>query len=956
MRKSVSTLTLLVATIIAFDIIIVVVDADVVVKTNNSLVRNKRNLAPKKGGYYGTDVPTSSGYYASKKSKSSKKKSKGGYYGTDNPTSSGYYTSKKSKSSKKSDKSCKSKSAKESTEEGCDEETEVPTTGIESEDVDVDIDVDVDVDVDVLDDEDEDEDEVSTDASTSKSCKSCKDNKSNKSKDDKSNKSNKSKDDKSTKSIKSEKVKSSKSEKSLKSIKSEKSFKSEKNNPTPAPVSNNNALCSAAPVCKNIGLTGDCCPSIDDIFLDCCSDYEPDDIDKDVFVPKEIWKQSFNDVDVTSKEFIFYDSSTKFAWYVYNADVTITTATSLAATQETATARIGIPNRTIINNNIFETTEVNIATLGRICPIDTQRDGKIMESLCIEIKPSTNEGWETSTSTEIQSVEVCYGDLINREGAILKMAVVVRDNSTFKQFFNDLVGSRMIVYDMILAGSDTTNNNKQSSIDISVEYEGWTSLYGEPAINGRPAFSSDCKSVYATWITNPASSSTTTIATSINGSGSSSSDGEKWRAGSSTSRFVGLTPSNDGESLFSAINIAVDDDGSQLGGMVQLNATNGQIISEYAYKTSVDGLPHNAYTNVVVDDDDNMYHIDSIYGLVKFNGNNLKLGPTWKAIDIDDSEAATTSKLRRSRGLLPATRPRDVDSKNVDSKILPMARPRDVDNRNIYVGKDIVAERKPIVVTQQSLLTMYDNNQLFTAYQPALSGNDNTVFSCSDNALDDNKVGDNHGVIALETDSGESEWYTPIKQDVIDVLDIAVARTIDSDEILKVGIGSCSGITADIQWAPSLAAGNQNGIYIARGSRIECLESRDGSLLWTYRPGMNSDSSSSQDGSEDEDENDASLVNSKFVILSDRSVLVAQSGTIVSLQTTKEKVTDPPKTTMRPSPFPTPKPNSPIALPSPPASQPVVAPTVAPTSAGSFTTGSSLTIVSVGLSLFFLIL
>ena len=116
MRKSVSTLTLLVAIIVAFDINIVV---DVDARRSRELIseRNKRNLAPK-GGYYGTDVPTSSGYYASKKSKSSKKKSKGGYYGTDNPTSSGYYTSKKSKSSKKSDKSCKSKSAKESTEEG----------------------------------------------------------------------------------------------------------------------------------------------------------------------------------------------------------------------------------------------------------------------------------------------------------------------------------------------------------------------------------------------------------------------------------------------------------------------------------------------------------------------------------------------------------------------------------------------------------------------------------------------------------------------------------------------------------------------------------------------------------------------------------------------------------------------------------------------------------------------
>jgi len=266
-------------------------------------------------------------------------------------------------------------------------------------------------------------------------------------------------------------------------------------------------------------------------------------------------------------------------------------------------------------------------------------------------------------------------------------------------------------------------------------------------------------------------------------------------------------------------------------------------------------------------------------------------------------------------------------------------------------------KKKPIVVTQQSLLTMYDNDQVFTAYQPALSGNDNTVFSCSGNALDDNKVGDDHGVIALETDSGESEWYTPIKQDVIDVLDIAVARTIDSDEILKVGIGSCSGITDDIQWAPSLAAGKKNGIYIARGSRIECLDSRNGSLLWTYRPGMNSDSSSSQDGNKDEDENDVSLANSKFVIISDRNVLVAQSGTIASLQTTKDKLTDPPspKTTMRPSPSPTPKPNSPIALPSPPASQPVVAPTIAPTSAGSITTRSALTIVSVGLSLLVLI-
>lgn len=110
MMKSVSALTLLVAIIIAFDINIVV-DVDAVVKTNNSLVRNKRNLAPvvvaeaEGGGYYGT----------TKASKSSKKKSKGGYYGTDNPTS-GDYTSKKSKS--KSDKSCKSKSAKKSTEEG----------------------------------------------------------------------------------------------------------------------------------------------------------------------------------------------------------------------------------------------------------------------------------------------------------------------------------------------------------------------------------------------------------------------------------------------------------------------------------------------------------------------------------------------------------------------------------------------------------------------------------------------------------------------------------------------------------------------------------------------------------------------------------------------------------------------------------------------------------------------
>jgi hypothetical protein len=848
---------------------------------------------------------------------------------------------------------------------------EVPITDIENEDVvdDVDVLVDVDVDIDVddvdeEDDEDDEDEEVATDASTSKSCKSCKSNKSGKSiKSEKSEKSVTT--NKSEKSVKSVTNKSVKSEKSVtgstnKSVKSEKSVtsksvKSEKNNPTPSPVGNSNASCSAAPVCKNLGLTGECCPSKDDVFLDCCSDFEPDDIDKDVFVPEEIWKQSFKDVDTTAsaKEFIFYDTSTKFAWYAYNADVSITTATAVSTA--TATARMG---PTIISqdangdfsnsNNIFETTE-NVATIVRICPLDTQRNGIVVESLCIDIKPSTNKGWETSTSTEIQSVEVCYGDLINRKGAILKMAVIVRDNSTFKQFYNDLVGSRMIVYDMILAGSDNTNS-KQSSIDVEVSYEGWTSLYGEPSINGRPAFSSDCKTVYATWITNPitesdeneqeaSSSSTTTIATSLNGlSSSGSSDGERWRSGSSTSRFVGLTPSNDGQSLFSAINIAIDD-GSQLGGMVQLNANNGQIISEYAYKTGVDGLSHNAYTNVVVDDDDNTYHIDSIYGLVKFNGNNLKLGPVWKAIDVDDGDevSATTSKLRRTRALMPAARPRDVDSKN------------------IFVGEDIVEEKIPIIVTQQSL-TMYGDNQLFTAYQPALNGNDSTVFSCSGNALKDNKVGDDRGVIALEADSGESVWYTSIKQDVIDVLDIAVARTIDSDEILKVDIGACSGITDDIQWASSLAAGKNDGIYIARGSRVECLDSKTGSLLWTYRPGMNSDSSSSQDGKEDED--DTSLSNSKFVILSDRTVLVAQSGTIVSLQTTDEKVTDPPspKTTMRPSPSPTPKPNSPIALPSPPASQPAVAPTAAPASAGNSTTRSALTFVSVGLSLLLLIL
>merc|ERR1711966_44977 len=96
-------------------------------------------------------------------------------------------------------------------------------------------------------------------------------------------------------------------------------------------------------------------------------------------------------------------------------------------------------------------------------------------------------------------------------------------------------------------------------------------------------------------------------------------------------------------------------------------------------------------------------------------------------------------------------------------------------------------------------------------------------------------------------------------------------------------LGACGGITADLQIGSSWAAvagakatehpkDEHTGLYLARYSRIECLDSTDGTLLWTYNAAAST---------KDTDRNTLS----KFVVVSGDTVLVANGGTVVSLQT-----------------------------------------------------------------------
>lgn len=417
----------------------------------------------------------------------------------------------------------------------------------------------------------------------------------------------------------------------------------------------------------------------------------------------------------------------------------------------------------------------------------------------------------------------------------------------------------MIVYDITLVGKSATARVAESVI-AEVGYEGWSSLYGEPTINSRPAFSPDCKTVYATWLTggtvtsesggsaviiNMEPTSTTTIATNIEFASPPGQSSEIWRLGAN-SHLVGLTASKDGKTLYSAINVPIDDS-LRSGGMVALDAATGKITQEFAFANE-GGIPHNAYTNVVLDGNGHTYHVDSLLGLVKFEGDDLNDGPVWSAAGTDYKKRRLQSGITR----------RDPTKKQIPEKI----------------PEDSISKPETLVAV----------GEVFTAYKPALNKNNSTtVYSCGGSSLG-NKV---DGVMALGTEKGTPAWATTID----DGLDTRVVAEISvGDETIAVNIGSCGGITSDIVFGPSAAAGaDADGIYISRGSKVQSLESQNGTISWTYN-GLGKDDIS------------------KFAVVSGDSVLVANGGDLVLLNTTKEAV----------------------PVPTPPPTDGTLAPTVAP--------------------------
>merc|ERR1739848_275641 len=104
----------------------------------------------------------------------------------------------------------------------------------------------------------------------------------------------------------------------------------------------------------------------------------------DVFEPLESWTQTFDDAIDTG--FLFYDPVTDYAWYAYNAEV--------------GEDVISVSSAEAVDGDVMTvTTEKAVsATIGRICPIDTSDDGKVLGDLCIEIKAP--DEWTTVTSTK----------------------------------------------------------------------------------------------------------------------------------------------------------------------------------------------------------------------------------------------------------------------------------------------------------------------------------------------------------------------------------------------------------------------------------------------------------------------------------------------------------------------------------------------------------------------------
>lgn len=256
------------------------------------------------------------------------------------------------------------------------------------------------------------------------------------------------------------------------------------------------------------------------------------------------------------------------------------------------------------------------------------------------------------------------------------------------------------------------------------------------------------------------------------------------------------------------------------GGIIALNDKTGQINQDFVLVTDVVGAPHNAFTNPIIDDTGNTYHVDSLLGVVKFDTTDLNDGPVWSALEgVSEKEEAD------------------------DRRLSPL-------------------------------------EMLFTAFKPDMDSNFTTVYGCGNNA-----VSKSDGVIALKTDNGKSVWFTELDD----------AHNVDEE--------SCSGITHDIVHGSSDTSPSGNAVHIGRGNVVQALDSKDGKLLWTLTMGEKGDATT-------------------FVLVSKDSIIAANKGTVVSVET------------IEPTPTREPTPTTPTAPNEPPSRSPTRRPLSTPSPVG----------------------
>lgn len=622
----------------------------------------------------------------------------------------------------------------------------------------------------------------------------------------------------------------------------------------------------------------------------------------DPIVPEVLWKAEL--VDAVNTGELFYDPTSSFGWYTYNAaESSISLSGDSAALvaeareveeeyddnqgpkeeservkiegeEEESLASSGPATDSDTAKQLEEVDDATLGvTYGKICAIDSS-NGSVMTP-CQEIRPVIG----SATSTEIQSIEACYDE---NDGAIVYFAVIVHDQTKFLQF-TTLVGSRLVLYRV------SSNGNSRRGAPIDIHYEGWASIYGEPMVSGRPTFSKDCETLYATWITNPKFGSTLAVSTAI-----STVDGaELWRtnvqdgtAGALNRRFVGFGLSRNGETLYSATNLpgnmisSGDTTASSLVesmGIYALDASTGGILREYKYD---DDGGHNAYANILLDGNDDTYHIDRVFGLVKFDGPDLSKGPVWKS-----------------------TTPSSVALPEVQIRRLSQDQGRFLEPKPLVPEDKILQQEKTLVDAEGN--SQVEPNNVFSpaaAYRPALDGSSSTVFAYDRISMGRNgETGREGDVNAVVSSTGDSVWASSIEG------------------------APFYGTTDDTLWAPARGSrGGNGGVYTAAGPVIQCQDSEDGALLWRFEWDM------------EEENGDAAVIVSKITIVSDESVLVAADGIVEMLQTAgdvPDTPSRPPVTSLPPlptSPIPPPSTRMPVPLPTSPVPSPTTPPTTPP--------------------------